>query len=368
VFNCEYFYTEGNLFTYRAISLSVTMKRAIVYHEDFNKYDLGTDHPLIGDKPKKTMSFLKEKSVLSEFQIFTPKKATEADLLKVHDPSYVEHVKKLSQTGGWLSEDTPAPKGIFEVASLATGGSMCAGEKLFEGYEVAVNPLGGFHHASKGHSSGFCFFNDIAVTIEYLREKQKLKRFMIIDLDVHHGNGTQDIYIDDKTVLNLSFHQDGRTLYPGTGRVETIGREDAAGYTINLPFPPGTGGTSYGMAFEEIVPSITRQFKPDIILYQSGVDTHHADPLADLNLTYQTYYHLAKSVAGLSQETCRKLLVLLGGGYNSIACIKSYYNIFCGLLGNDDFLEEEEIPDTDPEEVYNTVQKLKQNLSDYWSL
>jgi acetoin utilization deacetylase AcuC-like enzyme len=344
------------------------MKRAIVYHEDFNKYDLGTDHPLIGDKPKNTMSFLKEKSVLSEFQIFTPKKATEADLLKVHDPSYVEHVKELSQTGGWLSEDTPAPKGIFEVASLATGGSMCAGEKLFEGYEVAVNPLGGFHHASKGHSSGFCFFNDIAVTIEYLREKQKLKRFMIIDLDVHHGNGTQDIYIDDKTVLNLSFHQDGRTLYPGTGSVETIGREDAAGYTVNLPFPPGTGGASYRMAFEEIVPPITRQFKPDIILYQSGVDTHHADPLADLNLTYQTYYHLAKSVAGLSQETCRKLLVLLGGGYNSVACIKSYYNIFCGLLGNNDFLEEEEIPDTDPEEVHNIILQLKHYLSDYWSL
>ena len=341
-------------------------KHAIVYHEEFNKYDLGVDHPLIGDKPKNIMTFLKDKNVLSQFRVFTPKKAKEGDLLKVHDPSYVEHVKKLSETGGWLSKDTPVPKGIFEVASLSTGGSMCAGEKLFEGFEFAVNPLGGFHHASKGHSSGFCFFNDIAITIEYLRQRHKLKRFMIIDLDVHHGNGTQDIYIDDKSVLNLSFHQDGQTLYPGTGNVDTIGRGDAEGYTVNLPFPPGTSGISYLKAFDEIVPPITRQFKPEIIFYQSGVDSHHTDPLADLNLTYQTYYYLARHIAELSTDICQKLLVLLGGGYNSIACIKSYYNIFCGLLGNKDFIEEEEIADSDPTQVKHIVYHLKQHLGKFW--
>ncbi len=340
---------------------------AIVYHEDYNKYDLGTDHPLIGDKPKNTMACLKEKSILSEFDLFTPKKATEQDLLRVHASDYVNHVKELSKTGGWLSSDTPAPKGIFEVASLATGGSILAGEKLFEGYTLSVNPLGGFHHASKAHSSGFCFFNDIAVAIEYLRKKHDINRFLIIDLDVHHGNGTQDIYFDDPTVLNLSLHQDGRTLYPGTGGLETIGREEAAGYTVNVPFPPGTGGESYLKAFEEIVIPITREYKPQLILYQSGVDTHHADPLADLNLTYQTYYHLAHHVATLSKETCNKLLVLLGGGYNSTACIKSYYNITSGLLGREDFFEESDIPDDNPGEVEHMVRALKDRLSDYWA-
>jgi acetoin utilization protein AcuC len=344
------------------------MNQAIVYHEDYNKYDLGTDHPLIGDKPKNIMAYLKEHNLLSEFQIFTPKKATETDLLRVHTPTYVEHIKKLSETGGWLSEDTPAPKGIFEIASLAAGGSINAGEKLFEGFQIAVNPLGGFHHASKGHSSGFCFFNDIAITIEYLRKHHHLKRFMIIDVDVHHGNGTQDIYIDNRTVLNLSFHQDGRTLYPGTGGVETLGRDDAVGYTINLPLPPGTGGISYLTAFKEIVPPIARQFKPDVLLYQSGVDTHHADPLADLNLTYQTYYHLAAQVMELSNQTCQKLLVLLGGGYNSVACIKSYFNVFCGLLGKQEYLNEEDIPDTYPEAVNQIVSQLKASLGEYWDI
>jgi acetoin utilization protein AcuC len=190
---------------------------------------------------------------------------------------------------------------------------------------------------------------------------------MIIDMDVHHGNGTQDIYFDDRMVLNLSFHQDGRTLYPGTGHLETIGREEAAGYTVNLPFPPGTGGASYLRAFKEIVPPIAKQFKPEVIVYQSGVDTHHADPLADLNLTYQTYYHLATQVAMISKETCQKLLVLLGGGYNSIACIKSYYNVFCGLVGKKEYLEEEDIPDSDPSAVEQVITGLKHSLSDYWT-
>jgi acetoin utilization protein AcuC len=353
---------------YLSVSFHLVMKQAIFYHEDYNKYDLGTDHPLIGDKPRKLMAYLKEKNLLSEFQIFIPKKATEADLLKVHTLAYVERIKQLSTTGGWLSEDTPAPKGIFEIASLATGGSINAGEKLFQGFHIAVNPLGGFHHASKGHSSGFCFFNDIAIAIEYLREHHHLNRFLIIDVDVHHGNGTQDIYFDDYSVLNLSFHQDGRTLYPGTGSVETLGRDEAAGYTINLPFPPGTGGISYLKAFKEIVPPITKQFKPDIILYQSGVDTYHADPLANLNLTYQTYYHLATQVAELSKGTCQKLLVLLGGGYNSVSCIKSYYNVFCGLLGKQEYLNEEDIPDADPETVQQVVSQLKTSLGEYWNL
>ncbi|MBN1280435.1 MAG: acetoin utilization protein AcuC [Candidatus Thermoplasmatota archaeon] len=344
------------------------MTCALVYHEDFNKYDLGIDHPLIGDKPRNTLRFFKEKNLLSQFTVLTPQKATEKDLLRVHDASYVAHVKALSQTGGWLSSDTPAPKGIFDIACLATGGSICAGDALFNGYACALNPLAGFHHASRGHSSGFCFFNDIAVTIEYLREKHHLKRIMIIDLDVHHGNGTQDIYYDDTTVVNLSFHQDGRTLYPGTGAAETIGRDDTAGYTVNLPLPPGTGGASYLKAFDAIVPPITKQFDPELIIYQSGVDTHHADPLADLNLTYQTYYHLATRVMTLSKETCHKLLVLFGGGYNSIHAIHSYYNIACGLLGTQTYLQEPDIPDTSPEEVAGAVDHVLSILRKYWTL
>ena len=263
---------------------------AIVYHEDYNKYDFGLNHPLIGDKPKKTMDFFKQKNILRNIKIIEPKKASEEDLLRVHNPLYIKRVKQLSSSGGMLALDTPVPKGIYDIARLVTGGTIQAGKSSFEGMEVTINPLAGFHHASKGFSSGFCFFNDVAIVIEYLREKYKVERFLIIDLDVHHANGTQEIYYDDPTVLNISFHQDGRTLYPGTGSLEKIGRDSGEGYTVNLPLLPGTGSASYLMAFDELVPALVKQFQPEIIIYQSGVDTHHSDPLANLQLVYQTYY------------------------------------------------------------------------------
>ena len=340
----------------------------IVYHKDYNKYDLDVDHPLVGNKPGKTMEFFEEKGIMRDVELFTPNKATEKDLLRAHSESYVRRIKELSRTGGMLSSDTPAPVGIYNYASLAAGGSILAGEKLFEGFNCMINPLAGFHHASRNYSSGFCFFNDISVAIEYLREKHKLKRFLIVDLDVHHGNGTQEIYYDDPTVLNISFHQDGRTLYPGTGSLEKIGRNKGEGFTVNLPLPPGIGSASYLKAFDEIIPPITKQFKPEIIIYQSGVDTHHSDPLADLNLTYQTYYHLAKKMRELSVDTCNKLLVLFGGGYNSSASVISYYNVMCGLLGREDHMQEKDIPDKGIDKVENLVSELKKLLITHWSL
>jgi len=344
------------------------MKIGIIYHKDYNKYDLGVDHPLVGDKPGKTMDLLKEKSILKDAKIFTPKQANEEDLLRVHTKEYVNKVKELSRTGGMLSSDTPAPVGIFEIASLTAGGTILAGEKLFDGYQCMVNPLAGFHHASKNTSSGFCFFNDIAIVIEYLRKKYRLKRFMIVDVDVHHANGTQEIYYFDPSVLKVSFHQDGRTLYPGTGSIEKIGGDKGEGFCVNLPLPPGTGNKSYLKAFSEIVPKLADQFNPEIIIHQSGVDTHHDDPLADLCLTYQAYYHMAKKMREISVAGCDRLLVLLGGGYNSSSSVQSYYNVMCGLLGREDYIKEDEIPDQKVGEVEGLISELKGLLRPYWVL
>ena len=341
---------------------------SFVYDEEFNKYDLGLDHPLIGDKPKRIFNLIKAKKFTDEIDIFKPNKATVEDLQRAHSKKYIEIIKELSKKGGMLSLDTPAPKGIFDIASLATGGTILAAEKLFNKYEISVNPLAGFHHAGRNSSSGFCFFNDIAVVIEYLREKKKLKKFLVIDLDVHHGNGTQEIYCEDKTVLNLSFHQDGRTLYPGTGKLEYIGKEKAKGYTINLPLPPGTGSNSYLYAVDQIIPRIVEQFKPEIIIYQSGVDTHHSDPLADLYLSYQTYYHLAQKIKKLSEEHCKKLLVLFGGGYNSDASTIAYYNIICALLEKTDYIRErDDFSYQKYNPVKNLVSELQKVLQPYWS-
>lgn len=340
------------------------------YHERYNEYDLGQNHPLIGDKPRKTLHFLEKRNLDRFMEIKEPFPCSEEDLMRVHTKEYIEKIKQLSRTGGYLSIDTPAPKGIFEIASLACGGSKEAAESLFKNDEIkiAINPLAGFHHASRDKSSGFCFFNDIAVAIEHIREKYRIKRIAIIDLDVHHANGTQDIYYEDPEVLLISFHQDGRTLYPGTGFIDEIGRGEGEGYTINLPFVPDSGNQSYREAFDEIIPDVIKQFNPQMLIYQSGVDTHHKDPLADILLTYPIYFYFANRIKKLSEETCNRLLVLLGGGYNSNASVISYHNIVCGLVGVEDIIEEEEIPDTKVETTRERIKELKRALSPYWNI
>jgi len=343
--------------------------RAITYHSDYNKYDLGLEHPLVGNKPQKTMEMLRDTGLIDEFDVLTPSPATDKDILRVHTPEYLQRIKKLSEKGGMLAFDTPAPKGIYEIAALSAGGTIECGTKLFENYSITVNPLGGFHHASQNQSSGFCFFNDIAIVIEHLRFKMNLKKFLIIDLDVHHGNGTEDIYFRDPSVVNISIHQDGKTLYPGTGELEKIGDNVGAGHTINIPLSPGTGSKPYLYTFNEIIPQIALEFDPDIIIYQAGVDTHHTDPLADLSITYQTYYHLASKIRELSMQTCNKLLVLLGGGYNSVNCIHAYENVFKGLIDSSTFrTEPDQFTFRNMTKVQNTIDELKNILKHYWNL
>ncbi|MCD6571797.1 MAG: acetoin utilization protein AcuC [Thermoplasmata archaeon] len=339
---------------------------AIIHHKDYRKYDLGEDHPLIGDKPERTVQFFKERSIFSHVDLFTPRRATEEEISNVHDKDYIQLVKTLSQTGGMLALDTPAPKGIYETAALACGGSILAAEKLYEDYDYSMNTLGGFHHASARSSSGFCFFNDIAIAIEHIRDKRRIKRFLIIDLDVHHANGTQDIYYSDPSVLNISFHQDGRTLYPGSGFIHEIGEGEGKGFTVNMPFLPGTGNDSYFYAFEELVPFFIKEFKPEMVIYQSGVDTHHSDPLAQINLTLPFYFIIAREIKNLVDKSCKRLAILLGGGYNSLSSIKAYYNIAAAIVDKEQIMEGE-IKDPNLEETKRRVRELKKILRPYWN-
>ena len=339
---------------------------AVAYHNDYSKYDLGEGHPLLGDKSKRTLEFLMEKNV--KMRVFEPEPATYEELLFVHSKSFVDSVKNLSESGGMLAVDTPAPKGIYDTARTACGGTKIMGVKVMEKFFCGVNLLGGFHHAGVDSASGFCFFNDIAVTIELLRKKYRVKKFLVVDLDVHHCNGTQEIYYKDDSVLVVSMHQDGRTLYPGTGFIDEIGGDDGKGFNVNIPLPPGTGNEGYLYAFDEIIPGIAEQFNPEIIFYQSGVDTHHSDPLANLNLTFDVYHDLGKRMEDIAANTCKKLVVCLGGGYNLEQSVKSYYNIVSGILDLKDFVSEPEIPDRRMDDVKNVVSQVKKKLADYWSV
>jgi acetoin utilization protein AcuC len=293
-----------------------------VYSEDFMKYDFGPTHPLRPVRLKLTFDLLKETGVLdnSSVSIHLPRQATEDELLMVHTKEYIEEVKSFSKTGvGYLdSGDTPAFKGIHEATSVAVGGSIVAAELVTKGKVLhAFNPAGGLHHAGISHAAGFCVYNDIGVAVRHLQRKCGVKKVAIVDLDVHHGDGTQEIFYADQNVLAIDFHESGKYLYPGRGFTSESGEGEARGYKVNVPLPPLTGNDCYLHAFDELVPPLLRAFKPEVIINQFGVDTHFDDPLAHLRLTMKAYGALASRMHSIAHEVCGgKYIILGGGGYN----------------------------------------------------
>jgi acetoin utilization protein AcuC len=310
-----------------------------VYSEDFMKYDFGPTHPLRPVRLKLTYDLLKETNVLdnSSVHIYLPRQASEEELLMVHSKEYIEEVKSYSKTGvGYLDAgDTPAFKGIHEATSLAVGGSIVAADLVMEGKAThAFNPAGGLHHAGISHAAGFCVYNDIGVAVRYLQRECGVKRVAIVDIDVHHGDGTQEIFYSDQNILTLDLHEDGHFLYPGTGFPWESGEGDARGSKVNIPLPPLTSNDCYLHAFDELVPPLLRAFNPEVIVNQFGVDTHFDDPLAHLRLTTDAYSALASKIHSLAHELCGgKLIVLGGGGYRPENVARAWSIMFSTING-----------------------------------
>lgn len=215
-------------------------------------------------------------------------------------------------------------------------------------------------------------FNDMAVLVEHLREKYGLKRALIIDYDVHFGNGTSDIYYSDSSVLYISLHQDPRTIYPGTGFVEQIGKGEGEGYNVNVPLPPGTGDQTYLYALKEIFVPLAEEFKPDLIVANGGSDPHFADTLGSLQLTVNGFFNVSRTIAHVAEKVCQNKLVLMpGSGYNPTVLPPCWYALTAGVVG----LEAINVSDpyTPPAEsnmarktVKNTLANLKRILRKYW--
>jgi acetoin utilization protein AcuC len=312
----------------------VGARTALIYSDEFMKYDFGPTHPLRPIRLKLTFELLRETGVLKNpsVSVHSPRRATDDELLMVHSREYIDEVKVFSKTGvGYLDAgDTPAFKGIHEATTIAVGGSIAAADLVMKGaVSHAFNPAGGLHHAGRDHAAGFCVYNDIGVAIKHIQQHYGVKRVALVDLDVHHGDGTQEIFYSDPTVLGIDFHEDGRFLYPGTGFTNEMGAGEGRGYKVNLPLPPLTNGECYLHAFDEIVPPLLRAFKPQVIVNQFGVDTHYDDPLAHLNLTMNTYGALASRMHSIAHELSEgRYIVLGGGGYKPETVAISWAIIF----------------------------------------
>jgi len=351
------------------------LKVGITYHEKFGQYDLGADHPFRGDRFANVMRLFEEQGLLRlpNVLLLKPKLVTERDLLRVHDEEYVNLIFRLAEASGPYDLETPVSPQILEAARLLVGGALECGKAIYEGnFDRAVALGCGFHHAGRNYGGGFCLFNDIAVLVEYLREKHGLKRVLILDYDVHFGNGTSDIYYSESDVLFISLHQDPRTIYPGTGFVEQIGDRRGEGYNVNVPLPPGTGDETYLQALKETFVPLAEEFKPQIIVANGGSDPHFADTLGSLGLTVNGFLKLASTIAGVAEKVCGgKLILMPGSGYNPTVLPPCWYALTAGVIGLGKIdVGDPYAPPAEPEwcrrRVRKTLTELKRILKRHW--
>lgn len=306
-------------------------KTGIVYHEDFLRHETG-EHPERKERLIATMELLEETGALKELTCIAPKKAITGQIEYVHDASYVEEVRMRCQSGGGMLDlDTVLSQDSYEVALRASGGVLSAVDTVMDELKsvfALIRPPG--HHAEASHGMGFCIFNNVAIATRYAQKQHKLKRILIVDWDVHHGNGSQDIFYDDASVLYFSIHQS--PFYPGTGSVDEIGADDGKGFTVNVPLPGGIGDAGYTYVFNEILIPIALEFRPELILISAGQDAHFADPIGGMSLTAKGFGRLASIVKSIANSTCEgRIVAALEGGYDLTALSYSVLSILNSL-------------------------------------
>ncbi len=337
---------------------------ALVYSEKYLQHNPGPGHPERSERLKAIVDVLKREKLWSSpnVKVVEPKPAKREDIELAHDAEYVSLVGKLSAAERPIDGDTPVRKNTFELALLAAGGAIEAGRTAVSGDVknafALVRPPG--HHAFRARGGGFCYFNNIAVMIERMKRDFKLRRIFVLDFDAHHGNGTQDIFYEDPSVLYMSLHQHPLTLYPGTGFADEIGAGEGEGYTVNVPMQPGSGDAEYAAVMRELFVPLTEQFNPEMFAVSAGFDAHADDPLTSLQLSTEAYGWLAGFVIEQAERLCGgRAVFLLEGGYNLEAVSGGVANIVRAMIG-----EKFRVPEVKKPKI---IDEVKQVLSSKWS-
>lgn len=294
---------------------------AVIYHPEYRQYSFGSEHPFSPLRVDMMLSLLRDLG--HEVRTIEPAQATPEDLLNVHADYYVRRVQALSAGHevedrtdyGLGTADTPVFCGMDDAARWHVGGTL-HGARLIERGERRVLQLGGgLHHARRNFAAGFCIYNDLAVAIDALTRHGLWVTYL--DLDVHHGDGVQQILYDDGRVMTISLHESGQYLFPGTGGVHELGHGLGRGLKLNVPLEPFTEGESYLEVLDMVVPAALAHFRPAVLVVQAGADAHFDDPLADLMLTTQDYERIFQRVLEWADTfTGGRVLFTLGGGYS----------------------------------------------------
>lgn len=301
-------------------------KTGLVYHPAYLEHDMGTGHPESPNRLRAIMQRLEVSGTAARLIRIDPRPAEDEWITRVHTSGYVAALKRAAPTTGRVSldPDTSMSPGSLTAAYLAVGGALAAVDAIMEGKVnhvfCAVRPPG--HHAEAGRAMGFCLLNNVAIAARYIQKKYGLTRVLIIDWDVHHGNGTQHSFEDDPSVLFFSTHQ--YPHYPGTGRGTECGEGAGKGFTINVPMGAGEGDDDYRAVFQKVLVAAADDFKPEFVIISAGFDAHIDDPLASMGLTEAGYAELTEIVAAIAERHAKgRVLSSLEGGYNLTALAAS---------------------------------------------
>jgi len=313
------------------------MSTGIVKDWRYTEHDMGAGHPEGPQRIEALNTMVEQENAFSAYTIIEPRPATEEEVELIHTSSYFNRIKETSgQERVYLDPDTCTSAQSYTTALLAAGGllkavDMIMGGEIQNGFAL-VRPPG--HHAEASEARGFCLFNNIAIAAQYLIKKYGLKRVLIADWDLHHGNGTQHSFYSRSDVLYFSTHQ--FPYYPGTGHWSEIGTGEGEGFTVNVPLSPGKTDGDFHFIFERILSPIATGYRPEFILVSAGFDIFEGDPLGGMNVTAKGFGVLTADLMSMAQETAQKrLLFTLEGGYNLFGLEEGVKNVLLVLGGKE---------------------------------
>lgn len=296
-------------------------KAAFVYASRLGSFQFSPDHPFKPERVTRVFKLCSERGLfdIPGVKIIAVEEPEPGVLERFHSPEYLAALRRASDgeeidvdmlQHGLGSAENPVFKGVYEFAALSATASLYAARAILEGAGSALNPCGGFHHAHPDRASGFCYVNDIVIAIEELRSSGK--RVAYLDIDAHHGDAIQEAYYEDPSVLSISIHESGKTLFPWGGSEKEIGEGPGRGYNVNVPLEAGTDDEIFLYLFREIALDALNLFEPDVVVGQFGTDTFATDPLAHLRLTNNGYIEAIEELHAAHP----RILALGGGGYN----------------------------------------------------
>ncbi len=312
----------------------------LVVHPKYLDYDLGDRHPFSPLRIQMVTELLTELGHKLKFE--TPEVVPPEKLEIIHDPEYIEVVEKAGkgieaenfEQYGLGTADNPVKTGMAESARYIAGGTLHGAKLLLEGkFNKVLQFGGGFHHARKNLAAGFCLYNDLALAIK----EMTLHGWHVayLDIDVHHGDGVQELFYDDDKVMTISLHESGEFLFPGTGWIYESGKGMGRSLKLNLPLEPFTEGDSYIFVLEKLLDEALSYFKPDALIVQAGADPHFSDPLADLMLTTNDFEKIYKIILQKTDAYAKgKVMFTFGGGYSLVATARIWSLLYLVLTGS----------------------------------